>query len=174
MMFSRTELAPHADNSDNLRQSRLFLRTGMIMGSLIIFGLAFWILETGPQLAGWKNEWTRELRFTLGGLCLTSLLTIVPVSNFMTNKIKTPRKFYGWSLVLFAWSMILTLGYGLIRIIIAYSFKQPLEEDFVSWGSFAGAYFAILVFVIIPVAVSGVLCRRLIRMAVNFFATRTK
>ena len=139
----------------------------MFLGSIVIFGLAFWILETGPQLTGWKSDWTRELRFTFAGLWLMSLVTLFPVSNFVADTTKMRSRLSRWTLVLLAWSLILTIGYGFIRVVGSYVLKQPLEDDFLSFGSLMGAYFGVLVFVVTPLLCSGVLCRKIILSAIR-------
>ena len=166
-MFIKAQSSTSATSSDDSGKSRRSLRIGMFLGSVVIFGLAFWILETGPQLTGWKSEWTHELRFTFTGLWLMSLVTLFPVSNFLADTTKVRSRLFRWTLVLLAWSLILTIGYGLIRVVGSHVLKQPLEDDFLSFGSLMGAYFGVLVFVVAPLVCSGVFCRKIIQSAVR-------
>ena len=133
-------------------------RIGMVLTTLFLFGLVFWILESGPRLKDWRQEWTINLRWTLGGFSLLILATIPIVSKClllcrMSSKPISRLAFRIGTLVL--WDIVLSTGFVVIQLLIRNFVKSAESFNLLSIDSFMLSLGCIFVFLLIPTLLGG-------------------
>jgi len=143
----------------NAADNRLLtFRIGMVIFTLLLFCFVFWVLESGPRLRDWKQEWTINLRWTLGSFLLLILVTIPIVSkrllvSRMDSKPVSRLIFRVATLTL--WDIVLSIGFLVIQLLISAIIKTTESYSLLSLESFAISIGCILVFILFPILLGG-------------------
>lgn len=146
--------------SIDLVSKRKWYRAGSLVLPCAVIILGIYVLEKGPNFAGWKPEWTVSLRWTLGLLLAQVVVTGVIVANLLTkiNCDKTiNHKISKYIGVVVAWSLVLTITFGLCQLFIEQFVGVSDRTNNFSLESLLIGFISMLIIIVIPAILGGVL-----------------